>query len=158
MTTHPMPRSAAYHEASHAVVTVLCGGTVTSADIICDGKRAGVCRFLMESELMRDLCVGLAGGVGQWLAMGREGDVSSFISGSDARELDADLAKHYKGAAPPRHRCREYQLALRVTIRLLSEFWGAVVHLTKRLLTHQKVSGPLAHAVVAAHKISLEDD
>jgi hypothetical protein len=144
----------AIHEAGHAVVARAAGAIVTRANVIRAGRQLGETNYKSgPKEIHRRLALSLAGAVAESLDAGGDGDPSSSHAENDFSEIDADLREHYRGAHPPREQCPEFVLALAVTRRLLAENWGAVLRIAERLLSHQKVSGRLVHAIAAAHRV-----
>jgi hypothetical protein len=150
----------AIHEAGHALLVVLTGGVVEQANVKRNGRQIGeVTHRGVGDDATRRIAVSLGGMVAESFAAGGNGDPTSSLTGdADWRKIDGVLRECYGENSKPRQHCPEYRLALAVTRRLLADNWGAVLHIAKRLLSHQRVSGRLAHAVVAAHRVSLEED
>lgn len=149
--------SSAFHEAGHAVMAVLCGATVECADAIRRPGQAGHCTYKIRRDPRRSLCIGLSGGVAEWLSRNGQGQEFDASCACDLTEADLDLAKLHGGNVR-RESSREYRAALALTKRLLCEHWGAVKAVAQRLLSHGTVSGRFIHAVVACHRADIKGE
>jgi hypothetical protein len=142
--------STAYHEAGHAITACELSRTY-GADIIPLPGQDGVCKYKAPANEIHHLAISVAGPLAEWFFNNCVGPVFNGTSHSDLKTIDGSLLKLH-GSSVPREKCREFKLAMQLARHILTYRWGAVRHVAERLVSHQKVSGYLAHAILVAAK------
>jgi hypothetical protein len=155
------PRSTAVHEAGHCVVAKLAGAVMDQANVERRESESEIqlgeaVYYCSPTEIHKKLAISLAGPLAEAIDAG-DREMDSRLSGSDLEKVDRNLRQRY-GFSRRREECPEYRLALNTADHLLRKNWGAVDSIAKWLLSRGRISGRLIHAIIVAHRVSLEEN
>ena len=152
--------STCYHESGHAVVGILMGGTVHGLSIAQKdtphGVQYGTCTWTRSSYIKGTIASLLAGPMAAWERNYRRGEMLSYGSRGDIRDAEEYLRSLYEQEGSTLEKLQdagEFDDAMRIAQWTVAENWGAIHHIAQWLLTHDSMSGELAHAIVDAHKL-----
>jgi hypothetical protein len=150
----PISERTSYHEAGHAIVSALVAQS-KGAEIKSEGYEGTSWSFGCLDVVSR-IAISAAGSLAEWELGLRKGTRLGEASNTDLQNIDNALWRFHKRKIE-RESTPEFWRGVQLAGDLLWAHWGAVEHVARRLVSQEKISGALVHAVLAVHQRKLEE-